>query len=127
MIEILIVMVILIFGLNTTAFFSRYITKAGIFSSQQSDAIHLAHVRLEQMRLFRDLVGYNSIVNGSSSVTGVNASFQLVWTVTANVNPNYKLVKVVTSWNDVEGVARSVELASVVAFFDPLNSGAILQ
>ncbi|MBF0611577.1 MAG: type II secretion system protein [Magnetococcales bacterium] len=127
LVEILVAATLLIFGLSTTAYFSRTITKAGIQSRQYKDALQLAQNKLERLRGYGNRSSYDALAGGSESVTTPNTTYSLVWTVTTNTTPPYKVLQVQNSWSDVEGISRKVELTTVTAWSDPLNGVRILQ
>ncbi|MBF0399160.1 MAG: prepilin-type N-terminal cleavage/methylation domain-containing protein [Magnetococcales bacterium] len=119
LVEVLIALLILIFGVTTTAEFSKNIGQANLFSRQHSDGVRLARTRLEQLRHYRDRSEYDAIQNGSSSFSAPSASYTVSWSVTANTTPLYKLVRVQSAWVDHSGSARTVALSSIIAWAGP--------
>ena len=102
------------------------------YAQQKSEAIILATKQMETLRDYQVLnntsgyTSYQSIASGSSTVTGVNASYSLSWTVTPYINPTYKTLDVTVSWTDRYNNTQSVELTSTVAGLDPTNSSDVM-
>ena len=110
---------------NTLAYDNSY-------AQQKSEALILATKQMETLRDYQVLnntsgyTSYQSIASGSSTVTGVNASYSLTWTVSSHTNPTYKTLDVTVSWTDRYNNAQSVQLTSNVAGLDPTNSSNIM-
>ncbi|MEO5354546.1 MAG: prepilin-type N-terminal cleavage/methylation domain-containing protein [Magnetococcus sp. XQGC-1] len=119
LLEVLIALLILLFGVTSTAEFAKKIGQATLFSRQHSDGVRLARARLEQLRHYRDRSEYDGIQNGTATLTAPSASYTVSWSVTANATPLYKVVRVQSSWADQAGTARSVALTSIIAWSDP--------
>jgi Tfp pilus assembly protein PilV len=101
-------------------------------SAQTSDATILAMNQLEKLRDFQVLnttpgyTAYSSIVSGSSSPVGMNTTYTMTWTVTANTNPTYKNINVTVTWADRRAVSHSVTLSTNVAGIDPSYSSSVM-
>lgn len=121
LVEVLIALIILIFGLTTIAAFSKTNGQANRLAREQNDAVHLAQSRLEQLRHFRDRAGYDAIQPGSTSATTASTQYTLTWQVTTQTTPPYKVVRMQTTWVDSVGTHRMVELATLMAWFDPMQ------
>jgi Tfp pilus assembly protein PilV len=119
LVEVLVALLILIFGVTSTAEFSKNIGQANLFSRQHSDGVRMARARLEQLRLYRDRSGYDAIQNGSVTASAPSASYTVSWSVTANATPLYKVVRVQSTWADHSGSVRTVALTSIIAWADP--------
>ncbi|MBF0284603.1 MAG: prepilin-type N-terminal cleavage/methylation domain-containing protein [Magnetococcales bacterium] len=126
LIEVLISLSLLVFGMVVITEFSRAISQAALHSNQLSDAVRLARAQMEQLRRYSDRAGYEAIVGGSLGVNRPSAAFQLTWTV-ADATPPFKVIQMKTSWNDSQGTSQQIELNSVIAWFDPVGGGRILQ
>jgi Tfp pilus assembly protein PilV len=109
--------------------FQNYLAYSDNMTQQQADAIQLAINEIEILRDFTVLTGTNSyqnIASGSGSSVGVNTTYNLVWTITNNTSPNYKVINVTVSWTDRYGTSHSVAETSQVAGIDPSFSIAIM-
>lgn len=106
--------------------FQNYLTYSNSVTQQQADAIQLAVNKIENLRDFSTIAGYNALASGSSTTTGTSASYNLAWTVTNHVNPNYDTIDVTVSWTDRYNNAQSVDVTSDVAGIDPSYSGVIM-
>lgn len=110
---------------NTLAYDNSY-------AQQKSEAVILASKQMETLSDFQVLnntggyTSYQSIASGTSTVTGVNATYSLSWTVVPHVNPTYKTVDVTVSWTDRYNNSQSVQLSSNIAGIDPANTTAIM-
>jgi Tfp pilus assembly protein PilV len=109
--------------------FQNYLAYSNIATQQQSDAVQLAINKIETLRDFNSLSGansYQSLASGSSTSTGVNTTYTLTWTITANTAPNYTIINVVVTWTDRYGTSRSVNETSMVAGIDPAFSIVVM-
>jgi type IV pilus modification protein PilV len=152
MIEVLISVVILGFGLLALAALQTTIIRSSSETKAQTVALQLAKDKIEDLRSFQDLAGYNALTTGndsindsSGSLSGVN--FTRVWTVTrfayntagavVSVTPNvgaittagtyipdneYKRVTVVVSWADANGAPQSIGLEDGLGAISPSDS-----
>lgn len=132
LIEIMVTLAILSIGIIALVRFQNYLAYDNSLTQQKSEATILAVKKLETLKDFQVLnntagyTSYTSIASGTSSSTGVNATYSLSWTVTPYTNPTYKNLDVTVSWTDRYGTAQSVRLISNVAGIEPQNSSAIM-
>lgn len=132
LIETLVTVLILALGVIALIRFQNYLSYDTSLAQQKGTATLLAASQLESLKDFQVLnntsgyTSYQSIASGNSTVTGVTATYTITWTVTTNVNPTYKTIKVTVGWTDRYGTAQSVVLVSDVAGIDPSNSAVII-
>jgi Tfp pilus assembly protein PilV len=131
LLELMIALVVFTMGVTAVfKFQSRYFYYYDI-AKQRSEALVIAKNKIEALRTFEVLattagkVAYADIVSGTASTAGNNATYTSTWTVTTNVNPNYKSVNNVVSWTDRRNTTQSVTLSSIIGGIDPATSGLI--
>lgn len=149
MIEVLISVVILGFGLLALAALQTTIIRSSSETKAQTVALQLAKDKIEDLRSFQKLAGYNALTTGNDSVndssgslSGVN--FTRVWSVTrfayntagavVSVMPNvgaittagtyiadneYKRVAVSVSWTDANGATQTIGLEDGLGAISP--------
>ncbi len=125
---------LLIMGICVTGLvkFQNYLAFNNSLMQQKSTAMNLAVKQIETLCDFQVLnnttgyTSYQSIASGSSTFTGVTATYTIRWTVTSYTNPTYKNIDVTVSWSDRYGASQSVQLVTRVAGIDPQNSAAII-
>lgn len=112
--------------------FQNYLAYDSSLAQQKSTATSLAAKQIETLRDFQVVnntsgyTSYQSIVSGSSSFTGITATYTITWTVTSFTNPTYKTISVVVTWTDRNGNAQSVNLQTTVSATDPANSSSAM-
>lgn len=132
LIEVLVTLLFISVSVIALIKFQNYMAYANSLAQQKSEATILAEKQIETLRDFQVLnntggyTSYQSIVTGSSTVTGANASYALAWTVTPYTNPTYKTIDITVSWTDRYNASQSVRLISTVAGIDPGNSSSII-
>lgn len=122
LVEILITLAIFSFAFIALAAFQKNLIQANNLAFDRQEAVHQAEKKIEELRGFSTLAGYNAIASGSSTVSGGHTTYSLAWTVTPYTSPTYKKVQVVVSWNDLAGVSQSINLTSQIAWIDPAAS-----
>ena len=129
LIEILVTVLILTFGLVALARFQIVWTAQTDASKQQAEAVSLAQKKIEELRNFTVLdttagqSAYADIASGSETSSGKNAQYTLAWTATESTDPSYKTISMVASWPDRHGVTQSINLSSIIGRVDPATGG----
>lgn len=151
LIEVLIAVVVLSFGLLALAALQGSLFKASAEAKAQSIGLGLATEKLEYFRGFRDLTAYRNIDSGSDASTvnvgGVN--YTRSWTVnryafrnadktfvsvgntgalsttTYAENNEFKRILVNVTWTNAENAAQRVSLEAAVAALDPSDSAKL--
>jgi Tfp pilus assembly protein PilV len=132
LIESLICMLLIFGSIIALMSFQSNIAYNDDVSAQTTDAVMFAINELENLRDFQVLnttpgyTAYTSIVSSSGSSTGMNTTYTLVWTVTANTNPTYKNINVTVSWTDRRSVSHTVKMSTDVAGIDPSYSSSVM-
>lgn len=150
LLEVLIAVVVLSFGLLALAAVQGRIFQASAEAKAQSIALALGKQGLEDMRGFMSMPAYEAIASGSDTPAGQpgdGVTFSRRWTVSrfavprggtsftsAGVpvtgalgsayepNREFKTVQMTVSWTDASGQARSVILEDAIAGIDPQDS-----
>ena len=132
LIEVLVAFLFIAISVIALIRFQQYLSYSTSLTQQKAFASTLAMSQIESLQDFQVLnntngyTSYQSIASGSSTTTGVSATYTITWTVTGYVNPTYKNLDVTVGWTDRHGSAQSVRLISDVAGIDPQNSSAIM-
>jgi len=123
LIEVLIAVVVLIVGVIAIGSLQIHVTKGTTFAEQQAAAINIAHQKLDELRNYNSLAGYQSISSSPSvvSVPSRNITFKLTWTVTnsADATLPYKTIDIRVTWTDQSNITHEVRLTSIIGEFDP--------
>ena len=129
MVEMLVAMVIVPFGLMGVAKFQSNIMVAGAETKTRSEALYAAERKIEELRTFINNTTYDAISSGNDNITagpGSNAVLNRSWTVTDSTTPNYKTVVVDVGWTTSSNEAKSISLTSYVSMADPVVSGQLV-
>lgn len=133
LVEVLISLVVVTVGLVALVQFQSDMMRNRNLMSQQSEAVTLANDKLDELRQYEVLdttagkKAYQDIASGSSTVSGTNATYNVVWTVTEVNDPPYKTIQVTVTWTDASNQSQTITLSSIVAKIDPKISGSISQ
>jgi type IV pilus modification protein PilV len=123
LIEVLIAVVVLIVGVIAIGSLQTHVTKGTTFAEQQAEALTIAHQKLDELRNYTSLTGYQSISSSSSpaSILGRNVTFRLTWSVTdsADTTLPYKTIDIRVTWTDQNNITHEVRLTSIIGEFDP--------
>ncbi|HEY5780279.1 MAG TPA: prepilin-type N-terminal cleavage/methylation domain-containing protein [Lysobacter sp.] len=149
LLEVLIAVVVLSFGLLALAALQSRIFQASAEVKAQSIGLALAKGKLEDMRSFMSMAQYQGLNTGSDTATTVDGtSFTRSWTVKryavpvagggttfqqygtvtgalpAAYAPNreFKTVEMAVTWTDASGQARAVRMEDAIAGIDPQDS-----
>lgn len=132
LIEVLIVVLIISTSVLALLSFQNALAFADTLSQQQNEATILAQSKIASLRDYQVVnvqspyAAYQSIVSGTSTSTGSNATYTINWTVIPFTSPTYKSVDVVVGWNDLRGGARAIRLISYVAGLEPGYSASVM-
>lgn len=137
LIEALIALAILGFGLIGIAKFQATMVQNSGFVREQTIALRLAESKIEDLRAFQTLTtesglpSYEAIASGSETVQHENdtSAFTLSWTVDrqSSAAGDFKEVLVNVSWVDAQGSSRSIETGGIIAGDDPRQLAHVLQ
>jgi Tfp pilus assembly protein PilV len=112
--------------------FQRYLAYDNSIAQQKIEATAIGMSRLETLgdyQVFNTTAGYyayQDITTSSATVTGLNASYNVAWTVTAFTNPTYKQINLTVTWTDRNNVSQSIRLVTYVAGIEPSRSANIM-
>lgn len=132
LIEVLLTLALITGSVIALVRFQTFLTYSFSITANKADATLLAVKQIEQLRDFQVLnntsgyTSYEGITSGSSTATVNYATYTINWTVTTNVNPDYKIINVTVSWNDRRQISHSVQLVTEIAGIDPRNSSTIM-
>lgn len=132
LIEALITILLVAGGILALIRFQNYLAYDNSLSQQRAEATIIGIRRLEILRDYQRLAttsgftAYQDIASGTATVTGVNATYNLNWTVTSFTNPTYKTVELTVSWTDRNNVSRSIQLSTRIAGIEPSFSAVII-
>lgn len=133
LLEILIALIILMTGVLIMTKFQSDITRSRSSINQQSEAMLIATNKLDGLRHYVVLnsaagsPAYEDISSGNSTVTGMNGTYNLNWTVTENMTPSYKTIRVTVTWTDQSNQTQNITLDSIIGKMDPTASGRVMQ
>ena len=151
LIEVLVSVVVMSFGLLALASLQGALMKAGSESRAQSVALSMASEKLEYFTGYRDREEFQALTDGSDApVTVDGISYTRSWTVeryaypdaggtfaavadtgetAANhVNNNeFKRLEVQVQWTDASGVSQAVALEGALAALSPLDTAKVAK
>ena len=132
LVEAMIALVVVGFGLVTLAGFGLGLSRHAEVARERSEATRLAQEKLEGLRGFERIesgagvAAYADLVAGSDvPVLASPTSYTRSWRVTTGAGDLHRLVAVTVGWTDRAGTAESVTLHSVVSRTDPADIGSI--
>lgn len=129
-IELMATFLIIAMSVSALVYFQNNLAFANSLTQQQQTALSLATSQIETLRDFKTLTGansYQSISSGTSSITNLNTTYAMSWTVTTNTNPNYKTIDLSISWTDRRNTNQTLRLITIVGGTDPSYSGTIME
>ena len=125
LLEAMVSMIILSVGLVAIARMQAEVLASNNLAKQRTEAATLAQDVIEEFKDYGQVdttsgySAYQDITSGTNSVTGVNATYTLTWTVTENIEPNYKTVDVNVTWTGGTRQAESITLSTIIASQNP--------
>lgn len=117
LIEALIALVILSFGLFGLMQLQARVMTGTSASKTQTIAVNLAHQKIEELRVtpYDEIAGNNGESEVIPAGEGGTTAFTRSWSVKEETSPPYKEVSVTASWTDAEQIPESVTLTSFIA------------
>jgi type IV pilus modification protein PilV len=134
LIEALIAMVVLAFGMLAIASFQMNLSRNSDLAKQRAEATRLAQERMEELRSFATFAGYAALTAGTDTpAAGSNVTYTRTWSFpdgSTAADPR-RVVKVAVEWTDRTGEqqrevdGRGVVLISVLAEADATEAGGL--
>jgi type IV pilus modification protein PilV len=141
-IEALISLLVVAFGLLAIASFQYTLSRASDVAKQRTEATRIAQREMDRLRSFgqRQSDGnlgdtrytyVDDIVSGSQTLTGLTTNTTYTMNTTVGVPPapasgdRFRWVNIVVGWADRVGQQQSVQLASVISDGDPGDLGPL--
>jgi type IV pilus modification protein PilV len=134
LIEALIAMLVLAFGMLAIASFQTNLSRNSDIAKQRAEATRLAQERIEELRSFASFAGYAALAAGSDTLTGIsNVTFTRAWSFPGGSTPAdpQRVLKVAVEWTDrtgeaqTEAAGRGVVLMSVIAEADATEGAGL--
>jgi type IV pilus modification protein PilV len=132
LIEALVALVILSFGLLAVAGFQMQLSRGSDLAKQRTQATRLAQEKIEELRSFEQLTAqggkftYADLATGTDAQQTVgNMAYTRSWTVSGNATSPYRTASVTVAWNDRANDAQTVNLISIVSRSDPADVGGL--
>ena len=156
MIEVLIAVVVLGFGLMALAALQTSIIRSSAETKAQTVALQLAKDKIEDLRSFQTLAGYQALNSGNDTATESAVSYTRVWTVTRfgyqpsagafaaittltgatpaadaggvafTANNEYKRVAVTVTWADATGTSQSIGIEDAIGAVSPGDGAKVV-
>jgi type IV pilus modification protein PilV len=156
MIEVLIAVVVLGFGLMALAALQTSIIRSSAETKTQTVALQLAKDKVEDLRSFQTLAGYQALTSGNDTVIESAVNYARTWTVTrfgyqpsvgvfaaiANLtgatpaadgggvgytaNNEYKRVAVRVTWTDANGASQSIGIEDAIGALSPGDGAKVI-
>lgn len=130
LVETLIAIVVLAVGLISMARFQGTVLQDSSLAKARTEATVQGETKIDQLRVFADINGYNAIVTGTDTVTaaaaGSNTAYTRAWTVTDDVVTPHKLLTMQVTWPDKQGNVTpdtTATLATIIGEIDPRVGG----
>ena len=120
LIEVLIAFAVLALGITSVVSFQGTLTQNSDHSKARTEAANYGEKKLEELRNYTTLAGFDAYASGSDTVTGTNHTYTRTWTVTSGTD--YKTIALEVTWPDKTGSATNntkVKLNTIIARVDP--------
>ena len=151
LIEVLVSVVVMSFGLLSLAALQSALFKAGAESRAQSAALALATEKIEYFEGYRDRAEFQSYTDGNdAAVTIDGVAYTRTWTVdrfaypeaggsfaavadtgetAANhvTNNEFKRIQVAVAWTDATGASQQVQLETAIAALSPQDTAKVAK
>ncbi len=125
LIEALISAAVLSVGILAITKMQTTMARSSIDSNQQNKAIILAQEKIEELRNFSTKAAYTNLSNSSDTLSSKDTTYTRTWSLTPNTDPNYKAVQVAVAWTTATNESKSVQLNSIIADHDPMDSARL--
>jgi len=156
MIEVLIAVVVLGFGLMALAALQTSIIRSSAETKAQTVALQLAKDKVEDLRAFQTLAGYQALTSGNDTATESAVTYARTWTVTRfgyqpsvgafaaiatltgatpaadgggvayTANNEYKRVAVTVTWTDANGATQSIGIEDAIGAVSPGDGAKVV-
>ena len=156
MIEVLIAVVVLGFGLMALAALQTSIIRSSAETKAQTVALQLAKDKVEDLRAFQTLAGYQALTSGNDTATESAVTYARTWTVTRfgyqpsvgafsaiatltgatpaadgagvayTANNEYKRVAVRVTWTDANGATQSIGIEDAIGAVSPGDGAKVV-
>jgi type IV pilus modification protein PilV len=131
-IEALVALMILTFGLLAVSGMQLTLSSNGDISKQRTEAIRLAQEKIEYLRSYSQVtsatlsttLAYANLASGSDSIT-TNAVFSRSWSVSGTATATLKPILLTMSWADRTGTTQTLTVSSVISQSNPYDSGLL--
>jgi prepilin-type N-terminal cleavage/methylation domain-containing protein len=131
LLEVLIALVVLAIAIIAIAKVQGLLIPGFDYAEQQSEAVNLARMKIEDYRNYESLEGsgnsYENIHSGSETTVWKNTTFVTSWTVTESATPPYKQINVRVTWARQDFANNFIELTSIIGKLDPISEGEMFQ
>jgi type II secretory pathway pseudopilin PulG len=127
-IEALVAMLIMSFGLMAVSGMQMTLSQGGDISKQRTEANRLAQKKMEDLRSFTQLttatgvISWDGLSSGSDTIS-TNATYTRTWTLGGASTDTYRAVSVNVSWLDRVNTTQSLTVTSVISRTDPKDIG----
>ena len=127
MLEALIAALLLAIGMLALSRLQIDLRASADAARERSEAVRLAQIDIEHLRVFADGTAWSAVVDASGDVTpaGSTTVYMLERTVQTRADPDLKAVQVTVHWTDRHGAAQQLRLDTLIAGQDPVVSGAL--
>jgi Tfp pilus assembly protein PilV len=128
LVETLIALVVLAFGLLALVGFQLSLARNADVARQRTEAARLAQSKVEQLRAFEDITAYGHLSAGSDvPVMSSNTRYARSWTLSGDGADLQRRVRVTLTWTGRGGdiAPNTVSLTSVISRTDPADVGSL--
>lgn len=94
---------------------------------QYKEAMYIAETKIEELKTFSTLSGYDALASGSDNYIGINSTYTRTWTVTKNAAPKYATINLTITWQKRDGATATVTQESEIARLNPILSGRAMD
>lgn len=133
LIELLIAFIIITLAILGYVKLHGTMLKNSTYAQQQSLAVQLAQDEIENYRDYSAIkktagqMSYEDIDDGTTSYTTANTTYDLKWTVNDDTALGYKTITMEVTWERENGTSEPIKLSSIIAKYDPAESGKAMQ
>lgn len=135
-IEALISLAIMGFGILSLAGMQQSLSRNADHAKQRTEAVRLAQEKIEEFRSFTGIastvvgqgatsgaaLNWNALAGGTDSVT-TNAAYTRTWTIGGSITDAMRGLTVGVAWTDRAGANQAISLSTVLSKSDPADSG----
>ncbi len=130
LVETLVAIAVLAVGLISMAKFQGTVLQDSSVAKARTEAVTQGETKLDQLRVFVDINGYNSITSRptnnpdivTAAAAGSNTDYSRTWAVTNVATPPHKLLTMQVTWPDKQGNVTpdtTTTLATIIGQIDP--------